>query len=266
MPHPTSSGPVHATAQPSTVQFFRIVEQARMPQRADRSAGGTLPARAARFCDAVTLAAAFGWYVFPPMDFSLLWDGADIFWTYDAVDRWMPLSTVQFPNFSARFDAAAPEYLRGCSPPFLSTLAEPGAVQIWSGLLARTAPDWSLLVRAPANLPLPGGYVMYEGIVETDRWFGPLFTNIRLTRTDVPVRLRADFPLFQAQPLPRAVYDEAVMSAMSVVSGPMDLDATDWAAYHRTVIAPNEDPGRPFGQFAVSARRRRKACPYSASP
>ena len=220
-----------------------------------------MPARAARFCDAVTLAAAFGWYIFPPMDISLLWDGMDIFWTYDAVDRWMPLSVAQFPDFSARFDAAAPRHLHSCSPPFLSALAEPGTVQIWSGLLARTAPDWSLLVRPPANLPLPGGYVMYEGIVETDRWFGPLFTNIRLTRTDMPVRLRADFPLFQAQPLPRAVYDEPIMSAMSVVPGPAGLDDADWAAYHRTVIVPNEDPGRALGQFAVGARRRRKACP-----
>lgn len=248
-----------------TAQFFRLIEQARPPQRADRSAAGTLPARAARFCDPVTLAAGFGWYVFPPMDISLLWDGTDMFWTYDEVDRWLPLSIAQFPHFSARFDAAAPAYLQGCSPPFLSALAEPGTVQIWSGLLARTAPDWSLLVRPPANLPLPGGYVMYEGIVETDRWFGPLFTNIRLTRTDVPVRLSADFPLFQAQPIPRSVYDEAVLSAMSVVQSPDDLAEADWAAYQRTVMTPNENPDRPLGQFAVSARRRRKACPYAAA-
>ena len=259
MPNPIAS----STMRPFIAQFFRLIEQARPPQRADRSAAGTLPARAARFCDAVTLAAGFGWYVFPPMNISLLWDGMDIFWTYDAVDRWMPLSTAQFPDFSARFDEAAPAHLRGCSPPFLSALAEPGTVQIWSGLLARTAPDWSLLVRPPANLPLPGGYVMYEGVVETDRWFGPLFTNIRLTRTDMPVRLRADFQLFQAQPLPRAVYDEAVLSSMSVAPALSNLDDADWTAYHRTVIAPNEESDRALGQFAVGARRRRKGCPYA---
>ena len=60
-------------------------------------------------------------------------------------------------------------------------------VQIWSGLVARTAPGWSLLVRGPANLPRNLAYEVYEGIVETDRWFGPLFTNIRFTRTNVPV-------------------------------------------------------------------------------
>ena len=54
---------------------------------------------------------------------------------------------------------------------------------------------------------------MYEGIVETDRWFGPLFTNLRFTRTDVPVRLRADFPLAQVQPLPRLAYADSTLAA-----------------------------------------------------
>jgi hypothetical protein len=52
-------------------------------------------------------------------------------------------------------------------------------VQIWSGLIARTAPGWSLLIRPPANLPRLPGLDAYEGLVETDRWFGPLFTNHR---------------------------------------------------------------------------------------
>ena len=43
-PDPSRSEPV--------LRFYRVIEQARLPQRADRSAAGTLPARAARFCDA----------------------------------------------------------------------------------------------------------------------------------------------------------------------------------------------------------------------
>ena len=37
--------------------FYRLIEQARLPQRADRSAAGTLPTRAYRYCEAVTAAA-----------------------------------------------------------------------------------------------------------------------------------------------------------------------------------------------------------------
>src|SRR5208282_3750155 len=90
------------------LRFYRVVSEARLPQRADRSAAGTLPARAARYCDAVTAAAAFGWYVFAPISFSLLWDGADVYWTYAGVEHWMKLDAVQFPHLRERFDGVAP--------------------------------------------------------------------------------------------------------------------------------------------------------------
>lgn len=240
------------------VRFYRMIEQAPAPHRADRAAGGTLPTRAARYCDAVTAAAGFGWWVYPPMGFSLLWDGHDIHWTYPGQERWLPLDAAQFPHLRGRFDAAAPPELAGGSPPFLTALAEPGVVQVWTGLLARSAPGWSLLVRAPANLPGGGGFTSYEGIVETDRWFGPLFTNIRLTRTDTPVRLRTDVPLVQVQPLPRIAYAESTQSAMEVVPGMDEFAPADWSDYAESIVAPQRRPDRPIGAYAVAARRRRR--------
>jgi hypothetical protein len=249
------------------VHFHRLIEEARPPQRADRSAIGTLPTRAYRYCEAVRSATAFGWWVFPPADLRILWDGHDIFWHHDSLEDWLPLMpSAQFPWFSTRFDEAAPEMLKGCSPPFLTALPEPGTLQLWTGLMVRTAQDWSLLVRAPANLPCPGGHVLYEGIVETDRWFGPLFINLRLTRTHTPIRLRPDFPLAQVQPLPRSVYGDATLTS-SRFSGDMDgLAAQDWADYHKSIVVPNADPDRPFGGYAVASRKRGKGvCPMSHS-
>ena len=247
------------------VTFYRVIEAARLPQRADRAAGGTLPTRAARFCDAVTSASAFGWYVFPPMDFSLLWDGTELFWAYAGIAEWLPLNAAQFPNLAPRFDAVAPEPARGCAPPFLTAGPEPGTVQVWSGLIARTAPGWSLLVRPPANLPPGGGYAAYEGIVETDHWFGPLFTNLRLTRTDRPVQLQADYPLLQVQPLPRTVYSDATLDAMTTVAELDGFSADDWEDYCATVVRPNQDPHRQIGRYALEARRRRRGiCPVMA--
>jgi uncharacterized protein DUF6065 len=235
-----------------------------MPQRADRSAAGTLPTRAHRYCEAVTSAAGYGWWIFPPADLQIMWDGHDIFWQCTGWEDWLPLMpAAQFPDFAARFDTIAPASLTGCSPPFLTAIPEPGTLQIWTGLMTRTAPDWSLLVRAPANLPSPGGYSLYEGIVETDRWFGPLFTNLRLTRTDVPVRLRADYPFVQVQPLPRIAYDDATVGAAATTAHMGELTARDWANYETTIAIPNEDPDRSLGGYAVAARRRARArCPF----
>jgi hypothetical protein len=245
------------------LRFHRLIGSTRLPERADRAAAGTLPTRAYRYCHAVTTAAAYGWWVFPPMDMQLIWDGHDIFWYFDGAPDWIPLSpSVQFPDFSRAFDEAAPSSLRGCAPPFLT--AESGIVQIWTGLMVRTAPDWSVLVRSPANLAAPGGYSLYEGIVETDWWFGPLFTNLRLTRTHKPVHLRANIPLLQVQPLPREAYAETTLSATAIVPDMAGMSDEDWSAYQTTIVKPTENPDRPFGAYAVAARKRRQSeCPFS---
>ena len=131
----------------------------------------------------------------------------------------MPLlPSAQLPDYAAEFDSAAPSALKGCSPPFLTALPEPGTLQMWTGLIAETARDWHLLVRSPVNLPQAGGICLFEGIVETDRWFGPLFTNMRFTRSHMPVRLRADYPLVQVQPVPRHGYSNDTLDRMDVTS------------------------------------------------
>lgn len=240
------------------VAFHRLVPQARLPLRADRSAAGTLPTRAFRYCEAITSASAFGYYVFPPTTFSLVWDGHAIRWTWEGEQEWHPLHVAQFPHFREVFDAAAPDEIKEFSPPFLGAMKEPGTVQMWSGLIARTRPGWSLLARPLANIPRPFGYELYEGIIETDRWFGPLFINFRLTKTDVPVEFRADFPMFQVQPLPREVYGDAALNRYELVPDLSGFRPEDWDDYYDTVVRPNVQTDRPRGQYAAAARKRRK--------
>jgi hypothetical protein len=80
---------------------------------------------------------------------------------------------------------------------------------------------------------------MYEGIIESDRWYGPLFTNLRFTRSHSAVRLRSDFPLAQAQALPRIAYSDTTLSAMSNVPDMAHLTGDDWADYETTIARPN---------------------------
>ncbi len=253
---PDGSGVV-AGATPR-VQFYRFVPAAPRPQRAERAAMGYLPQRAARYCDAATLAASFGWWLFPPTDFSLLWDGDRILWAWDGRPDWYVLDAAQFPHFAQHFDTAAPACLRGFSPPFLTALPESGHVQIWTGLFARAALGWSLLVRPPANIPPQGSYLAYEGIVEADAWFGPVFANIQLTKRDEDVRFSRCIPLLQVQPVPRHVYQDNALNSVSVVDDLADMSAADWADYAETIAAPREKEAA----YAVAARRRRK-CPMS---
>ena len=92
--------------------------------------------------------------------------------------------------------------------------------------------------------------------METDRWFGPLFTNIRLTRTNEPVELNPELPLLQVQPVNRALYGNA-LEQFELVNALKDLRPDEWSAFQDTVVKPNTDPHRRQGQYAVDTRRRR---------
>jgi hypothetical protein len=258
-----------ATIPAPGVTFFRMIDQARLPLRADRSAAGSLPTRAFRYCDAVTTATGFGWYLFAPMEFELYFDGNEVFATWDGVGGWFPLSIIQFPDFPARFDQAAPAGVKGFAPPFLGCMQEPGIVQIWSGLTLRTAPGWSALVRPCANLPGNRGFEVFEGIVETDHWFGPLFMNLRLTRTHSPVRFGKEWPVGMVQLVPQAAYAEETMKAAATVESLEAFTAEDWQAYNDTVVRRCTQPVRTPGAYAVENRKRRKhelgtKCPMAA--
>jgi len=256
---PSPDAPEGAPERAPVVRFHSLFPGCRPPQRAARDGHGTIPIRAYRHCEALCSAAAFGWHVFPPMDFELVWDGStEVQWTYEGAEGWYPLTTAQFPHFSALFDRDAPEDARGFAPPFLSKLTEPGVVQVWTGLVARTAPGWNLLVRPPANVPRDLGYEHYEGVVETDRWFGPLFTNIRIVRTDVPVRLTRGYPLMQVQPVQRATLTDAVLESYEVAEGLDSFAEEEWELFRRTVVRPNSDPDRRRGTYAAEARKGRK--------
>ena len=247
------------------VQFYQMVPSDCPPRRADKSVGGVIPARALRYCEAITSASAFGWYVFLPMNFKVVWDGHDMLWTYPGVDEWLPLTrdAVQYPNFSRQFDQHAPDDVRGFCPPFLAPSIQPGQLQVWTGCIAKTAPGWSLLVRGVANLPRSQSYQMLEGIIETDNWFGPLFDNIRILKTDVPIEFRSDIPFLQVQPIRKEVYGDKLLQNFNVKT--MDeLSAEDWQAFHRTVVTPNVTPDRKRGQYAVAVRKQ--AAHAAASP
>jgi hypothetical protein len=241
--------------QTDVVCFFRLIPEAPPPRRADRAVGGTVPTRGFRYCEPLCTASAFGWYVFPPTNFSLRWDGYDVSWSLGD-GEWHNLDTMQYPGFSDFFDEHCPPEVRGCAPPLLAVGAEPGIVSVWTGLLASTLPGWSLLIRAPANLAHSNRYDSYEGIIETDRWLGPLFTNIRLTKTDVAIDFRRDTPFLQVQAIPREVYEDETLSRFSVGEDIGAVTPEFWSRYRQTVVEPGTGYEREKAYYAKQVRRR----------
>ena len=240
-----------AQAEQAICRFYRLIPDAPEPQRADPSALGTMSVGAFRHCEAIRTASAFGWQFRPPMNFSIWLEDDELFWSFAGADgRYPIIAGAQFPGFVEVFNEMAPPELRDMAPPFLAQGSLPGSVQIWSGYFARTAPGWALLSRGVANYQKPQSFKNLDGIVETSSWFGPLFTNIRLTRTNVPVLFHRRRPFFQVQPLMRECYYKPPYG----VSEASDLSAEDWDRYAKT-LKPNLDPMRKPGHYAVAVRK-----------
>ncbi len=240
------------------ISFYQFYPDMPLPQKADTSLFGSIPLRAYRYCDPFTTASSFGWYLFPPTDFALQWDGSsNIVWRTLDEKQWHHLDTANFPGVL--------EYYYRCIPnkeAFLPSIAsltairEPGIVQIWTGLLAKTIPNWSILVRPPANLPRDTGYEVLEGIIETDWWFGPIITNIRLTKTDRPIIFRKRWPLFQVQPVLKQSYVDDFYKSMEVKEA-SDLSVDQWNDYLQAILLRNA-PSARIGAYKHEAIERRR--------
>ena len=239
------------------VTFLRMVPSAVKPVPADPSASGTLPVRAYRYCEPVRLASQLGWYVFPPMDFRVVWDGKVIFFNCEGMTDWIQADTLQYPRFREQFDAAAPEGVGGYSPPFVSSVPEPGSFQLWSGLVMKTGPGIFAYVRAPINCAPNNHTFTYEGVVETDNWFGPLFTNVRILKTDTEIIYRRNQPILQVHPVDLRFLQLASAKDIAFVEGLEHFADEDWTAYKRTIV-DRVGPRREKGSYARRSRKSKR--------
>ena len=246
-----------STAESAICEFHRLIPNAPRPRRADRSADGTLPVAAYRHCEAAASASAYGWYVFPPTTFSLWWiEGDEIAFNIGGGEKWSTLQGAHYPGFRNTFAAMAPPGFAELAPSMLVQGLMPGVVQVWSGYFVRTAPGWSLLSRRTANIQRPQPYDNFEGLLETDEWFEPLFTNVQLKRIGSPVEFHVTKPLFQVQPVWRPSYGDPSFELREAA----EWTAGDWAQFE-AMTRRNTNDTRAKGHYGALTRKRQRRCP-----
>ncbi|MNJ32182.1 hypothetical protein D3C77_268400 [compost metagenome] len=145
-----------------------------------------------------------GYLLYSPVDFNLLWDGDQVFIQFVGMEEWIIVDKIFLPHSLEHWQASVPSHLIDTLPVFLEAFPERGVLQLWSGYFISTPPGESLWIRSPVNQPPAHTHFTLEGIVETDWWAGPLFTNIVISKTDVPILFRRNKPLLQIIPLPRS--------------------------------------------------------------
>ncbi|MDA9207852.1 hypothetical protein N9O61_03105 [Octadecabacter sp.] len=234
------------------LNFYSIHPDIKQPMKADTAALGRLPISAFQYCEALRTASALGWYVFSPADFSLYFDGKEVFIADEG--EWRALRSEPLPpelekGWSDRFEA---DY--GPCPSMLSDFTDTGVVQIFTGLFVTTDPGTWSHIRPLANIHVKSSYWCYEGIVETDSFSPmPLFVNIQLTRTNSEIYFPREFPLFQLSCVPsslRTLNQKAEFSSVFDEGFPKD-------GLTQTL---RRQPGQQIqaGEYGAGIRKKRK--------
>lgn len=221
--------------------------------KADASALGYLPISAYQYCEAVRTASAMGWYVFPPAEFSLLFDGKEVFIADEG--EWRSLVHEPVPAALEERWVADFEAIYGACPNMLTAFPDPGVVQIFTGLFVTTAPGTWSHIRPLVNVQRKSAYWCYEGIVETDGFAPlPLFVNIHLTRTHSEIYFADEFPLFQVSCVPKTLRD---LNRKCAIGSVFDADFPREGL--RTTLRRQPGIFVPPGQYGATVRKARKS-------
>jgi hypothetical protein len=237
--------------------FYRLAVSAPSIRPADPTLSGSLPLRAVQHCDPVTAASGYGWHVMAPTDFGLLFEGRNFLMTFDQGATWHPLTECQIPSLQTEHERCQRHEMGQILPPFAAALPERGIVQIWSGYFATTRKGWALSIGGVANRFNSDAYDCMEGIVETDWWTGPLFTNLVFRQTNRPVLFSRGDPLFQVRPVFKPAYAKAVKESAEIVLNPADIKPDVFSRY-KTAVTRDGTLSEHKGWYAKKARQGRR--------
>jgi hypothetical protein len=239
--------------------FYQLIPGAPLPRAADQEVLASIPLRARRFCEPFTAASGYGWWAYPPIDFDVMWDGNAMSWRLPSEGEWHAVGDVILSSFVEEFDRrASAEHANFSQIPFLARGPEPGILQVWGGLLARTLPEWSILVRPLANYPREATYEALEGMIETDWWFGPVISVFRIIKTDRVVEFRTTRPMVQIQPVYRRAYARESLSSTRFISGIEGMSSEEWGSFMETLNLRNQ-PGDVRGSYKRHVRLRARS-------
>jgi Family of unknown function (DUF6065) len=217
------------------VEFFLFNPNTPPPEPASPTVRGILPARGVQMCPPVTEGSGFGWYVYPPLDFALRWDG----------------QTMEFARLADN-EPAGWQSLAGGYDLWLEEDQE-----VLLGLIARTPEGWSLLMRDVPNWPKARDHQILEGVIDTAWYGGPIPIMVRMLETGRVVRFYRTIPMAVAQLLLRIAIEASQKSPAEPVSGIQNFPDDVWQRFveHRR----RRVRGKGRGTYRAQQRRQARA-------
>jgi hypothetical protein len=236
---------------------------------------GTLPVRAAQHCLPLKMGSGNGFYLYPPFDFAVRWDGlrSEFTWLGEdgAPEGWQSMENnavfhhppAAATRASVPVDHAAvlDEVMDAEGPSFINAdPRSPNTMEITTGLVVRTQPGWVSVIRSVANWASPRPYIVLDGVIETDWYRTDIPTTIRLSQPG-EVRFSRSLPMAQLQVVPLASLHPEYSNAdhpAGIAHWPEDV----WQEF--VASARPRHTATRMGTYAAASRRAAAngRCPY----
>ncbi len=178
--------------------------------KAEKTLHGTAHADGIKFCKPFASSNSLGFWVFPAIDFDLMWksDGAFEYRsaeTYHPTDYDLVKSLIRDSDQVDLDKFATPQDGR---TKFSFGSVEPGVCQMWTGVILETPPGWCLQIQSPINFP-HRGYRVMSGVLETDWMQYDIWINLVIEAKDTWITFRRDEfpPIAQLVPIRREVVE-----------------------------------------------------------
>jgi hypothetical protein len=175
---------------------------------------GTANKAAVKWCGPYSQANSLGWYLWSPTDIDIIWKGGTSF-EYRHVSEYSDYDYHFVRNLVKPHDGVDPNHWcpKGGRTKFTWGVADEGVVQIWTGCIFQTPPNWCLHIRSPINCELPHRFhqkgpicSVQEGILETDWMQYDIWINLKFHVENKYIYLRRNSfpPLAQLVPIHRS--------------------------------------------------------------
>ena len=188
-----------------------------------------------KWCMPYKIANQMGYWIYPPVDFEITWHGGKDFTyknyeEYDDSDYGIISSLLRAPELT--------KLEKWCSvgtgrSKFTYGLVEAGVVQVYTGCIFKTPPNWCMQIRSPINFPERQPYYIMEGILETDWMQYDIWMNLVFTQKYKPIRFKPsdNTPIAQLVPIHRQSFTSEWQSNEKMINS-QELDAVDAARFY----------------------------------
>lgn len=181
-------------------------------EKADIQLNGYANKEAIKFCGPYKFANQMGYWIYSPVDIDIMWKGGRDFehvlhGSYDNSDYQIVSNLIKDEDPITNNNVWISPHEGRTKLTF--GLVEEGLVQIWTGCIFKTPPNWCLQIRSVVNFPERGFQIM-NGILDTDWMFYDIWININFSVKNEWIKIRKDdkTPLAQIIPIPRESYDK----------------------------------------------------------